>query len=288
MEQPMDAGGMDADVGGDMDAMADADVDMSDGGDADVIPPPLSDAGDDTDAGAGPAPKGWTCPKEFWNDTICDCGCGVRDWDKDCMSMTCTEPGCRMDSCDACFSVSGAWTGCEDAPDPMDWLCDAIAYDQPGATVCDCGCGIADPDCLGQGCTEGSCRTPRCNVLWDGKSPAAKLPSPAPNPPIAWQIAGCPWDAWGGGNGCDCGCGIDDPDCGVGAGCTTVNCNHTFCETCHDRDGRPIPCDDELVNWAPECNPNKFGAGDGCDCGCGVPDPDCDGKGCTDGASGIT
>jgi hypothetical protein len=46
---------------------------------------------------------------------------------------------------------------------PAGWVCDPSVY---GEGECDCGCGVADPDCGGQGCcAEGCCDPATCFAL---------------------------------------------------------------------------------------------------------------------------
>ena len=109
-------------------------------------------------------PTKWTCMPDQFNGGVgngCDCGCGVPDPDCDLMPAEAVE-GCSAGaSCSAGKCI------------PMGWKCDPSFYDEdePGVTakVCDCGCGIADPDCAAAtlaSCDfckdEGSCSTKEC------------------------------------------------------------------------------------------------------------------------------
>ncbi|HKU36869.1 MAG TPA: hypothetical protein VJR89_01945 [Polyangiales bacterium] len=219
---------------------------------------------------AGQAPDSWTCPDTFWGDTICDCGCGVRDFD--CTRVSCTTLECVADGCDACYTADNAFKACLPDGDPNAWKC---SQGEQLDDVCDCGCGLADPACGGSGCSEPGCHRSACGRRHDRQG--AELGDPLP-PLNGWR---CPIQSWGGGDGCDCGCGAKDPDCDPGfAQCTGPRCNAAECQTCHDRTGRKLPCSDALEDWT--CDPQRFGAGDGCDCGCGAVDPDCgEGNGCS-------
>ncbi len=112
-------------------------VDCCDGGDEDGCPDPL--------------PVGqpqWTCQQDFFGtEDGCDCGCGERDPDcpttvtlADCEYHYCDDDGPDPDDPMACLGGAG-----ENAEVPEAWTC-AAAYYQSG-DGCDCGCGIADPDC---------------------------------------------------------------------------------------------------------------------------------------------
>lgn len=87
-------------------------------------------------------PSAWTCAKEDYaggKGNGCDCGCGVPD--PDCALMPAeTVKGCMAG--DVCTEGKCL---------PMGWKCDAAFYDEnaagPTDMVCDCGCGVKDPDC---------------------------------------------------------------------------------------------------------------------------------------------
>src|SRR5262245_51639630 len=98
---------------------------------------------------AGPAPSTWKCAAALWADCHCDCGCGVADFD--CTGQNCTERGCTLATCEACFTEKYSWKPCLPDPDPNDWKCSMSAQLD---TLCDCGCGIPDPACGGSGCSE--------------------------------------------------------------------------------------------------------------------------------------
>jgi hypothetical protein len=214
---------------------------------------------------AGSVPAEWKCGSALWGDAICDCGCGVRDYD--CKQQSCTSVECVESGCDACYTANYAYKACvADA-----WTC---APEEQIDDVCDCGCGGADPACHGSGCNEPGCSRSVCGRRHDKTGAVLQQDLPPTN---GWR---CAIQSWGGGDGCDCGCGAPDPDCDPGyAQCTTPLCNAAECTICHDVTGRAVPCDDAIKNWT--CAPRHYGSGDGCDCGCGVADPDCAESGCT-------
>jgi len=87
-------------------------------------------------------PTAWTCDPAKFNGgkgNGCDCGCGVEDPDCKLMPLE-TVSGCGMaETCTAGKCLPDAWK------------CPAEYYDEdkagPTDKVCDCGCGVADPDC---------------------------------------------------------------------------------------------------------------------------------------------
>jgi hypothetical protein len=113
-----------------------------------------------------------------------DCtDCGVRVWTgagEPLCSNDCTysaDDGCDDGGPGAAFGLCEFGTDCMDcdardsamvgvagsgggAGVPAGWTCAAEYY---GATDgCDCGCGVADPDCLGFGCTVAGCDASGC------------------------------------------------------------------------------------------------------------------------------
>ncbi len=224
--------------------------------------------GSTTPPSAGEVPSEWSCGSAFWGDAICDCGCGVRDFD--CTRASCSELECVEVGCDACYTVSHAYKACEPAPLPDAWACSTM---EQLDDVCDCGCGAIDEACRGSGCREPGCSRDACGRRHDA---AGNVLTDARPPSNGWRCAN---ETWGAGDGCDCGCGAPDPDCQPGLGCSGAQCNASECQICHDDTGRVVPCNDALVAWT--CDPQRFGSGDGCDCGCGVADPDCAEAGCT-------
>jgi hypothetical protein len=57
--------------------------------------------------GPPPLPPGWTCSEDYWNDTYCDCGCGVHD--VDCETNDLSE--CFDCYCETGFTCSSTDTG---------------------------------------------------------------------------------------------------------------------------------------------------------------------------------
>jgi len=265
------------------------------GMDAEIVNPPFDASGDYAD-GALPGddgdavPEAWTCLEELWTDGICDCGCSARD--ADCLTSSCSDPGCKEDACGACFGTDGLWMSCLAPPDPNDWTCDPNLRSDG---TCDCGCGIPDPACGIGGCTTAACRAGSCDVR-HGCDPGVTTDisdNCSSNNPSVLSIWTCAFQAYGGSDGCDCGCGVMDPDCG-GEGCTQGRCFDAACTTCHDDYGRPYACAAAEAGWdqdttdgspgsldASHCNAVHFDAADGCDCGCGGIDPDCGSGGCS-------
>jgi hypothetical protein len=235
-------------------------------------------------------PSEWTCLAALWNDEVCDCGCSVHD--VDCFAGDCTEPGCigAPNACESCFTQEGTWKSCTAPPDPDDWSCDEAAISD---ATCDCGCDAPDPACGDEGCTQPGCRKAGCferHGCEDGVTDPATDDCSAYTPEALMSDWFCPWDSYGGGDGCDCGCGSLDPDC-AGNGCSGGRCFAPACDRCNDEDGRPYDCaaaeagwDDELVQTGESsfCDPAHYANGDGCDCGCGGIDPDCDPGSCAE------
>ncbi len=146
---------------GDADADTDADADADSDTDADA------DGDGDTDADAdGDA------------DPVVQCPAGLTDCDGVCRDLT--SDG---DACGACGRSCGADAHCEGGgcvrdevepiedppPDPQAfWTCDPGWYGTGDG--CDCGCGIADPDCGGPGCLAPDCCTifvcNGCDYCW--------------------------------------------------------------------------------------------------------------------------
>ncbi len=87
----------------------------------------------------------WTCDPDYYGtDDGCDCGCGMLD--PDCANAT-------VDACDYCDDEGSCGTTDCSTIDPANnavceeavWTCDPDYYDD--GFLCDCGCGIVDPDC---------------------------------------------------------------------------------------------------------------------------------------------
>jgi YHS domain-containing protein len=163
--------------------------------------------------GTPTVPASWTCTASYYNDTSCDCGCGVLD--PVCGSAT-GNTQCEYDSCatgtepsstnnTTCVAVGGGTpTEPEEPTVPAAWTCTDTWYSD---TLCDCGCGVADPACSTTVGTE-VCDYEEC--------PSGEVTDPANNAlclsdeaPSAWT---CTLSWWNDGD-CDCGCGVVDVDC---------------------------------------------------------------------------
>jgi hypothetical protein len=225
-------------------------------------------------------PGAWTCLQNRYGDgTNCDCGCGALD------------PDCWHRGRIACYrcqntgGLCGSGTECPRYIDVTDnsrcvvegWNCSADAYSD--GTSCDCGCGIADPDCDGDAITDcdtchlpGSCGTDDCPAnIWDGYN--------------YWCTEQQTWTAgqeyyndhyW-----CDCGYGAVDPDCHPPTIDSCEYCNDSGVGLCNSGwDGcSPLYIDyTDISQCAPvgwTCSVGRWQDGTDCDCGCGVQDPDC-------------
>ncbi|HMI90675.1 MAG TPA: hypothetical protein VK509_04895, partial [Polyangiales bacterium] len=101
-----------------------------------------------------------TCNKSYYGvDGLCDCGCAALD--PDCAEdKGCADPGCVAEDCDVCHAAIGGGTRtC------TPWTCDPAGFGSNDG--CDCGCGLADPDCDGEGCTAPGCRNAVCETCHD-------------------------------------------------------------------------------------------------------------------------
>jgi hypothetical protein len=262
----------------DASTIADSGSSAADGGDTDredaatdagMTKPQDASIGTTIPPDAGSVPAEWTCASALWGDAICDCGCGVRDYD--CKQQSCTSLECVESGCDACYTAAHAYKACVPDPPADAWKCTTA---EQLDDVCDCGCGAPDAACRGSGCSEPGCARSICGRRHDASGAILQDALPPTN---GWR---CTIQSWGGGDGCDCGCGAADPDCNPGyAQCSTPLCNAAECTICHDATGRVVPCDDAIQNWT--CAPRHYGSGDGCDCGCGAADPDCGEQGCS-------
>ncbi len=106
---------------------------------------------------------------------------------------------------------------------PAFWVCNPLFYNTRDG--CDCGCGIADPDCDGTGCAAPGCSAAGCAFCHLG----AELDFDCADgpPPVGWSCSGYYYD-----DGlCDCGCTIADVDC-AGGGCTGPDCQAEACAYC--------------------------------------------------------
>lgn len=113
------------------------------------------------------APKAWTCAPAKFNGgkgNGCDCGCGAVDPDCELMPSE-TVTGCKVGE------VCGVGKCI-----PAAWKCSLKFYDEdkagPTDKFCDCGCGVADPDCTDAKlascnfCDDmGSCSVKACDMM---------------------------------------------------------------------------------------------------------------------------
>jgi hypothetical protein len=235
----------------------------------------IGGAGNGGFSGSGSFPPfNWTCPIPAWRDGSCHCGCGVAD------------PDCKngdIDTCDICNAI-GSCSGAECSgrideddttkcrPVPNGWTCPARNYED--GSSCDCGCGIADPDCDGEGidaCDEcaaiGSCAPRDCPSIIDPEDNSQ-----------CWLAPGWSCSTFDYGDGvCDCGCGTKDVDCPSLSAEDCEYCSHgcTFeaCPVNIDPDNNAF-CTTPPFSWA--CAARFYNDGTLCHCGCGAIDPDCE------------
>ncbi|MEW5848081.1 MAG: hypothetical protein AB2A00_04675 [Myxococcota bacterium] len=178
----------------------------------------------------------WVCDAEYQGaDDGCDCGCGAPD--PDCGGAGCTEPGCDASGCEACWGPGASEIECAggstSSGGPEGWTCDPAYY---GDEECDCGCGVADSDCGGAGCTmPGACADTACAYCYDANGDDVSCVPPPPG----WTCDGL---FYGDGGSCDCGCGIADTDCTAG-GCTEPGCRDAACDACYDAQGNFMACE---------------------------------------------
>jgi hypothetical protein len=173
----------------------------------------------------------WTCTDSAsWDNPECDCGCGAIDpYCRDFNRFSCTEPGCSTGACDFCTDENGTRSVCAASWSHGGSTCNLEYYGIDG--LCDCGCGMHDPDCGDGGCTEAGCSGPACEVCHDDTSMAVC---------DSWHCDAALFGA-GGSAACDCGCGALDPDCGSG-GCKDPGCGDAACDVCYDPYNREVPC----------------------------------------------
>jgi len=215
---------------------------------------------------------GWVCPLDYISDDQCDCGCGGPDPDCDGLD-SCSEPGCGAKECHACWNGSEGSIICDWAPEG--WNCVGDAYED---RVCDCGCGIPDPDCNGAGCTDANCLDNSCGRC----NNAAGEVIPCTGPIEGWTCDPFYYNT-GYVNDCDCQCGIPDPDCG-GEGCLEPGCYDAACNFCYDDAGEVRSCSPAPEGWT--CRGDYY-RDDECDCGCGLEDPGCAPPFCADSGNQV-
>jgi hypothetical protein len=159
------------------------------------------------------APSGWTCAPSYYGDGICHCGCGIRDSDcsRDasdvCQSCGAQGSCAQYDWSSTCEAIDASKnSACVPAQHVTGWTCAPGHYGS--ADGCDCGCGVADPDCANgrpEACDrcddDGACsHFVGCDLLSEGNN--AKCVSGE------WTC-----DPRRQGDGiCDCGCGRQDQD----------------------------------------------------------------------------
>ena len=221
--------------------------------------------------------RNWKCdPQRYGSGDGCDCGCGTAD--PDCGTDNgCTSYGCRADACNRCTDTAlteDRLVGCA----PAQWTCELSHYGTHDG--CDCGCGIADPDCgSGNGCTDSACQNDKCDYCHKGSSDG----------PADYQICngwscGTTDDAAWKNAECDCGCGKPDPYCRLTerVGCTDSGCKTATCEYCNSTGNARAQCDGPKWSNLGTCELKNYGLDGKCDCGCGAIDPDCAAdEGCT-------
>ncbi len=125
-----------------------------------------ADCGARATSGSGGGGTGGSGPMEICTDEcslsadgLCDDGGPRADYSVCGLGTDCTDCGPR--------TVGGAaGTGGGTA----EWICSAGYYGSSDG--CDCGCGVADPDCQEFGCTAASCSAPACQFCHaaDGSS----------------------------------------------------------------------------------------------------------------------
>ena len=157
----------------------------------------------------------------------------------DCEGKTCGPDGCggSCGDCEESFTCGETTGQCV----PPEWRCRLQTYGD--GRLCDCLCGLADPDCDDRTLPIVSC------------VPAATCDAGECVLPEGLWI--CAEDRLGDGQYCDCGCGIPDPDCRIPE-IPVVGCG--------DR-GTCTP--EGACQCTPECGDRLCG-GDGCGGNCGT------------------
>ncbi len=137
-------------------------------------------------------PRGWTCKDSRWDNGICDCGCGVMD--EDCNGSTRIECSqCPEGSCAGEFNGGCGTDFAPIRPDdnaqckdiPSGWTCTVASYFD--GEICDCGCGVLDPDCHEDArdtacdrCPAGSCAASEdcsADILVDSDNSQCRAPA---------------------------------------------------------------------------------------------------------------
>lgn len=206
----------------------------------------------------------------------CVAGACVAECTPSCGERTCGPDGCGG-SCGECGDGEKCSVGAG-ACISADWTCDGSLY-QDG-TICDCECGIADPDC------DTSSQVRGCDLLL-----AACTSDNVCEGGFEASEWTCPIASFRDGVECNCGCGIPDPDCEIetnpviGCGGNACNPDGTCAECVPQCDGRECGLDG-CGGFCGECTEEgKFFCNDGI---CGAQcEPRCDGKTCgPDGCGG--
>jgi hypothetical protein len=235
------------------------------------------------------ANKTWKCdPLRYGSGDGCDCGCGVPD--PDCAADGCSDYGCRQAQCKRCTDMDPLYgdarlVGCGSLPE---WTCNLSHYGTNDG--CDCGCGVPDPDCGANGCTDKGClETDQCDychraaTLPDGGVPASDdfREYKACN---GWTCGDESAAAWANAE-CDCGCGKPDPFCRQAdrKSCSESGCQTATCDYCNQSGSARAECTGDRWATSGSCKRIHYGLDGKCDCGCGAIDPDCGaGEGCKD------
>jgi hypothetical protein len=150
--------------------------------------------------------------------------------------LSCTTAGCTTEACG--YTNDGATR----TPHLSLWSdgngsggCSLDQYGMDG--LCDCGCGVSDPDCeTGKDCTGKGCVAGGCEVCHEGTQLNVCYGTQCDPAVLSDDV-------------CDCGCGTPDPACPVGGGCRQPGCKDSsgvdganVCVVCHDPFGRAVPC----------------------------------------------
>ncbi len=109
----------------------------------------------------------WSCDEALWGDGVCDCGCSYTDID--CGVDSCVDEGCIAPACEVCHAGAEPFFCIEG------WSCRMSFYSDG---FCDCGCGVLDPECVGESCSTPGCTADACEYCWDSAG-----------------VNQCPWDS---------------------------------------------------------------------------------------------
>ncbi len=110
---------------------------------------------------------GFSCQLATTDDSVCV---------KNCASETdCAGSPTDMHCCDLDLGVCMPDTLCWSANLPAEWTCGPSYYDADDG--CDCGCGVADPDCAGAGCTTPGCGQAACEWCYDADGAGIECPA---------------------------------------------------------------------------------------------------------------